>query len=318
MTDQDDGSTSTRVNGSSYSAALNRLRPPEHGESFWTDLDARLADEPQLRLAPRAAIRPITQPPPVIDDRNLASSLAAAGPPRPRRSSRRLVIGAVLGVLALVLLASAIRGPKDDTATSGTTTTTDSSDGRTPTTGGRAAPPATTPQTTAAPRGQVEPNAKLEPAGVGPLRIGQTLGQLQAAGVAIQPDMSTYNGTGGRCYGAKVVGALDLEFRFKPPDGQRRAFDPTQGVLAAVGVESGEPTIRQSNTGIGLGGPQNAVLAAYGGNLDQRDNSFVPGGKIFRADAGNGLGIAYITDGQTVIGISVGQMDTIRFQHQCG
>src|SRR5918998_297783 len=52
--------------------ALRELAPPRHGRTFWTDLDARLADEPQLRLSPRSAIRPITQPPPVVDDRNLA------------------------------------------------------------------------------------------------------------------------------------------------------------------------------------------------------------------------------------------------------
>ena len=39
------------------SVALRELAPPEHTPSFWDDLDRRLADEPQLRLAPRAAIR---------------------------------------------------------------------------------------------------------------------------------------------------------------------------------------------------------------------------------------------------------------------
>jgi hypothetical protein len=34
-------------------------------------------------------------------------------------------------------------------------------------------------------------------------------------------------------------------------------------------------------------------------------------------DAGNGLGIAFITDGTAVIGITVGQMDVIRFVNDC-
>ena len=50
------------------------------------------------------------------------------------------------------------------------------------------------------------------------------------------------------------------------------------------------------------------MLAAYGGNLDDRSHPFVSGGHIFRADAGNGTGIAFLTDGTSVIGISVGEM----------
>ncbi|HKE74504.1 MAG TPA: hypothetical protein VKB57_12865, partial [Acidimicrobiales bacterium] len=282
-------------------------------------LDSRLADEPQLRLAPRAAIRPITQPPPVIDDRNLASSLAAAESARPRhraRSSRGvIVLGVMLALVVLVVLA--VLGEPDDTATT-TESTTNTSAGREPTTGGH--PAATTaPPTTAAP-GNVEPGASLRPTGVGPLRIGATLGQLQAAGVAIQPDQSTYNGTGGRCYNAPVIGALDLRLRFVPPPGQNRAADPTQGVLAAIDIraDADRPSSRVSNTGIGLGANQLQILAAYKGNLDQRDDPFYPGGKIFRAAVGNGLGVAYDTDGQNVIGIAVGDMEVIKFVNNCG
>ena len=46
---------------------------------------------------------------------------------------------------------------------------------------------------------------------------------------------------------------------------------------------------------------------AWGGRFD------ASGG----ADAGNGLGIAFETDGAVVIGMSVGQMDVIRFVNQC-
>ena len=309
------------ANGTPYATAmLRRLRPPEHGRTFWSDLDSRLADEPQLRLAPRAAIRPITQPPPVIDDRNLASSLAAAESARRRprgTSPRRLIAAGVLAALVLLVVLAALGSP-DDTATTGPGTTTNPSADRAPTTGG--SPRATgAPPTTAVP-GTVEPGARLDPAGVGPLRIGATLGQLQAAGVAIQPDQSTFRGSGGRCYNAPVIGALDLRLRFMAPPGQRRAQDPAAGVLAAIDIRSDadRPSARLSNTGIGLGANQLQILAAYAGNLDQRDDPFIPGGKIFRAAAGNGLGIAYDTDGQNVIGIAVGNFETIKFINSCG
>ncbi|MGH9260007.1 MAG: hypothetical protein ACRD08_08945, partial [Acidimicrobiales bacterium] len=60
------------------------------------------------------------------------------------------------------------------------------------------------------------------------------------------------------------------------------------------------------------------VLAAYAGNLDERPHPFVSGGRLYRADNGDGTGIAFLTDGQAVIGIAVGEMDTIRFVNQCG
>ena len=69
--------------------------------------------------------------------------------------------------------------------------------------------------------------------------------------------------------------------------------------------------------GFGCSSPQDQVFAAYGTNLDERRHPFAAQGKIYRADAGNGLGIAFETDGVTVIGMSVGQMDVIRFVNQC-
>jgi len=125
--------------------ALRELAPPEHTPSFWDDLDRRLADEPQLRLAPRAAIRPITQPPPVIDDRKLAEHLAG---PRPRagrmRPLRFLAWGAAIGVTAL-LIAAALYEPDDETrvrdAADTATTSAPEATGQSTTT---TAPPTTT------------------------------------------------------------------------------------------------------------------------------------------------------------------------------
>jgi len=294
--------------------ALRDLAPPKHGPTFWSDLDERLADEPQLRLAPRSAIRPITQPPPVIDDRNLASSLKGDGVP-PRRSSRRTIIGMVAGLLVLLLVVAALQDPDDESTTS-TDATTETTGGRTPTSDEGAAPAETSPPATPPP-GTVDPAAPLAPSGVGPLVIGTSLGDLQVAGVLMQVDDSTFRASGGTCYDAKVPGALDLVLRFRAPDGARRANDPVEGVLTSVSIESALPTVRTTDSGLALGSPQGQVLAAYGGKLDERPHPFVSGGRIYRADAGNGTGIAFFTDGQAVIRISVGEMDAIRFINQC-
>jgi hypothetical protein len=297
--------------------ALRRLRPPEHGASFWADLDARLADEPQLRLAPRAAIRPITQPPPVIDDRNLASSLAGVeartGPSR-RSGLRLMAAGAAAAVVGLLVVA-AVLGPDDDAATtsSGTDGTTATSAGNETT---QSTEPATTPTTTLPP-GTIDPNAPLEAGGVGPLRVGMTLGQLQAAGFPVQADQTTFRGSGGTCYDARLPGALELRLRFRNPDGQRRAQEPTDGVLAAISVDADLPSSRPSNSGIGLGVAQEQVIAMYPGALDERSHPFVPGGRIYRVDAGDGTGLAYLTDGHVVIGMAAGYMDVIKFVHDC-
>jgi hypothetical protein len=300
--------------GSPIAQALRELAPPRHGRTFWTDLDARLADEPQLRLSPRSAIRPITQPPPVVDDRNLAGSLKGDAP-RPARSSRRMIVAIGVAVLLLLLGVAAMQDPDDDvTTTEGTSETTD---GRAPTSDEGAAPAETAPPVTSPP-GAVDPAAPLTPAGVGPIAIGARWADLQAAGVVMQVDDATFRGSDGTCYDAKVPGALDLVLRFRAPDGQRRANDPVEGVLTSVSIESGLPTSRGTDTGLALGSPQDQVLAAYGGNLDDRPHPSASGGHIYRADAGNGTGIAFFTDGQGVNRISVGEMDTIRFMHECG
>jgi hypothetical protein len=310
-----DGDAGAVRTGSPVALALRDLVPPTHGSTFWSDLDARLADEPQLRLAPRAAIRPITQPPPVIDDRNLAGSLKGDGPP-PRRSSRRTLVGAVAGLLALLLVVVALQDPDDETR-AGSGSSTETTGGRTPTSPEGAAPAESAPAATVPP-GTIDPAAPLEPTGVGPVRIGASVADLQAAGVLVQVDDSTFRGSGGTCYDARVPGALDLRLRFRAPDGRRRADDPAQGILTSVSIESALPTSRPTNTGLALGAPQDQVLAAYAGNLDERPHPFVSGGRLYRADNGDGTGIAFLTDGQAVISIAVGEMDTIRFVNQCG
>lgn len=316
--DADDAVGTPGPAGSPLAAALRDLTPPRHGPEFWTDLDSRLADEPQLRLAPRSAIRPITQPPPVVDDRKMAKSLKGTDIPSPSRaSSRRTLVLAVVAVVVTLVVVVALQEPEDTARTGGDDRQTGSTDGRTPTSDESEAQATTAPAPTLPP-GTIDPAAPLAPGGVGPLVVGASLADLQAAGMTIQHDDSMFRGSGGRCYEGRVAGALDLRLRFRAPDGQRRADDPSQGVLTAVSIESGLPTARTANSGIGLGAPQDQVLAAYAGNLDDRPHPFVSAGHIFRADAGDGTGIAFLTDGSTVIGVTVGEMDAIRFINECG
>lgn len=297
------------------SQALRRLAPPRHRPKFWDDLDQRLADEPQLRLAPRSAIRPITQPPPVVDDRNLASSLGG-DPLPPRRSRRRRnVLVAAVAVVALLVAAAALGDPGDDATTTGATTS-ETTEATRPAEGEDDVPP-TEASPPPPPPGTVEPNAPLTPAGVGPLTVGTTLADLQAAGVMVQVDQATFDGSGGTCYDARVPGALDLLLRFRSPDGQRRAGEPGEGVLTSVSIETALPTARPTDTGLGLGTPQDQVIVTYGGNLDERRHPFLAGGRILRADNGDGRGVAFFTDGQVVVRVSVGEMEAIRFVNQC-
>ena len=290
--------------------ALRELDPPRHASGFWSRLDERLADEPQLRLTPRSAIRPITQPPPVVDDSSLATTLKAGLPP-PRRTHRRTVVAVVAVLLLGLLVVAALQEPDEDATTAETTTTVTEAEGE------PAPADDTTVPTTTLPPGAVDPAEPLTPAGVGPLRIGATFAELQADGVQLQVDQATFDGSGGTCYDAKIPGALDLILRFRPPDDRSSVDDPGEGVLASISIESALPTTRATDSGLVLGSPQDQVLAAYGGNLDERQHPFLAGGRIFRADAGNGLGIAFFTDGLGVNRISVGFMDTIRFINQC-
>jgi hypothetical protein len=316
--DVDDAAGAPGPAGSPLAAALRDITPPRHDPDFWTELDGRLADEPQLRLAPRSAIRPITQPPPVIDDRKMAKSLKGTDIPSPRGpSSRRTLVLAVVAVVVALVAVAALQDPDDTARTSGDDRETESTDARSPTSDDGEEPATTAPPSTQPP-GTIDPAAPLAPGGVGPLVVGASLADLQAAGMTVQHDDSMFRGSGGQCYEARVAGALDLRLRFRAPEGQRRASDPSQGVLAAISIESGLPTGRTANSGIGLGAPQDQVLAAYAGNLDDRPHPFVSAGHIFRADGGNGTGIAFLTDGMSVIGISVGDMDAIRFINECG
>ncbi len=294
-------------------AALRDLPPPEHTPNFWDDLDRRLADEPQLRLAPRAAIRPITQPPPVIDDRKLAEHLAEPRPRAGRWKPLRLLAWGLVIVVTAVLIAAALYNPDGETRSGGaadTAATTVAASQSTTT---------TAPTTTTTPPGVVDATAPLAPDGVGPLRINTSYRDLQAAGVALTVDQPTFDGSGGSCYDARVTGALDLLLRFRSPVPGEGVADPADGVLAAIGIQSALPTTRTSDKGIGLGAPQDQVLATYAGNLEDHSHPYIPGGHVFIAPVGQdtGLAIAYLTDGFTVNQITVGAQDIVRYVDGC-
>jgi hypothetical protein len=293
------------------SVALRELAPPGHTQSFWDDLDRRLADEPQLRLAPRAAIRPITQPPPVIDDRKLAEHLAGPGPRQGRiRPLRFLVWAVAIGVTAL-LIAAALYEPDDETQAGSTTTSAPEGTDQSTTT--------TAPPTTTTVPGTIDAAAPLAPDGVGPLHINTSFRDLQAGGVALTVDQATFEGSGGYCYDARVTGALDLVLRFRSPVPGEGVGDPADGVLAAVGIDSGLPTTRTTDSGIGLGAPQDQVLATYAGNLEDHSHPYIPGGHVLIAPAApeTGLAIAFLTDGATVNQITVGAHDIVRYVDGC-
>jgi hypothetical protein len=308
------GTVAGRGEPDPVTVALRELPPPEHTPTFWDDLDRRLADEPQLRLAPRSAIRPITQPPPVIDDRMLAEHLAG---PRPRaggwRPLRFLAWGVAIGVTAL-LIAAALYDPDGETRTgaAGDTAATSSTAETESTT-------TTAPPTTTTAPGAVDASAPLAPDGVGPLRIGTSFRDLQAGDVALTVDQATFDGSGGSCYDARVTGALDLLLRFRSPVPGEGLADPADGVLAAVGIDSGLPTNRTSDKGIGLGAPQDKVLATYAGNLEDHSHPYIPDGHVFVAPSApeTGLAIAYLTDGYTVDQITVGAHDVVRYVDGC-
>lgn len=332
-TDGPGGGEGAMGEGGTLSTALRELGPPRHGPDFWTDLDRRLADEPQLRLAPRSAIRPITQPPPVIDDRSLRDGLKASAvstPPKP--SSRGKIIGAVAAVLVALLVVAALQSPEDDPATEDDAVTAagdepaagerdgesgsdgEAGDGQT---GAQDETSTTEKPTTTVPPGTIDPAAPLRPGGVGPLRIGSTMAELQAAGLSIQPDQAEFDASGGTCYIARVVGALDLELRFRDPVDVYGVDDPTQGILTAVKIDQGLPTNRKSGAAIGLGDHPLKILDAYGANLDERGHPYMANGVILRADNGDGNGIAYATDGERVVSVTVGEYDSVAYLHEC-
>lgn len=293
--------------------ALRTLVVPPHGPDFWDEVGGRLADEPQLRLRPRAAVRPITQPPPVVEN----TFVYDAGSGRSKGGAwRRMVIVAAVVLLAGAAVVGLVRNRDDGrTETAGTTTATTAPGAATtaPAAGGG------TPATTAPAAPPFDPAAPLTPSAVGRLPIPAVARDLGASGFALQVDQRTFDASGGTCYDARIAGAPDLLLRFRSPNPPAGVTDPNDGVLAAVSVEAGAGSPRLTDVGLGLGSPVDQVRAAYAGRYEELPHPFVAGGQVIRVGTqdGSGNGIAYFTDGLVVTAVAVGNWDVISVPDGC-
>ena len=299
--------------------ALRTLVVPDHADGWWDDMALRVADEPQLRLRPRSAVRVITQPPPVIDDQLPYddSALAADLPPRRRRKGLALVIALVLSG---VVVAGAMQGSgEDDDVETGASTTLPGDTG-TPETPGATpgAPP--TGEATVPPANPLDPSVDITPNGTGPLAVGATIRDLTATGVLVEVDQPTFDGSGGTCFDARVAGVADLELRFRSPDPAAGVVDPADGVLASVAIDAGLGSPRRTTAEIGLGASEDQVRRAYPEGLIETDHPFIAGGHLFTIESadGTGNGIAIQTDGRVVTNVAGGVLDVIRFPDGCG
>ncbi|HEX8803491.1 MAG TPA: hypothetical protein VF743_04840 [Acidimicrobiales bacterium] len=298
--------------GTEVGTALRTIVVPDHDDAFWEALGDELADEPQLRLRPRAAVRPITQPPPIIDDR-LPFDDGDLIRSRRRMPRRRLAVWIGAIVLSVLLVVSAAQDPDDgdDVRSAGGATTSSL-----PATTAPAVPgaPATTPPA------PIDPALGLTPAGVGPLSAGAILRDLQGGGIPVVVDQPTFTGTGGTCFDATVAGVPDLVLRFRSPNPGQGIADPGDGVLGSVAVDAQLGSTRTTEAGIGLGATEDQVRAAYGDVLQETDHPYVPGGHIFTHEPpgdGADTGIAFMTDGRVVTGIVVGDADLIGYPEGC-
>jgi hypothetical protein len=294
---------------SAATAALRTIVIPDHDSAFWDDLGSQLADEPQLRLRPRAAVRPITQPPPIVDDRLPFDDgdLRPRGRSRKRHRRRTLLLAVVLSI-AVIAGAAVMEGRdnRGDDVQAGGSTTTEA--GQSPGSTASTAAPA-----------PIDPAVPLTPDGVGPLTIGTPLRELQAQGApAIVVDQPTFRGTGGTCFDATVTGVPDLVLRFRSPDPGAGISDSGDGVLATVAVDAQLGSVRATEAGVALGATEDQVRAAYPEDLTQSDDDYMPGAHVLTyVPEGTGNGIAFTTDGAAVTGITVGASDLIEFRESC-
>jgi hypothetical protein len=322
-------------------AALATLPVPEAGPSFWADLGAALADQQPLAIAARPAIRPITEPPPLSQpklsdylestevsgervrrtrDDSPGSDLARVAGKTPDlglgggRGRGRKVLAAVVLVVLGLLIAGTMMGDGDDEPSTSTGEAAGAGDEATTT-----APPADAVPTTLPGVPGLEPEARLTPAGIGPLQVGSTLGDLDAAGVTTNVDQPTFDASGGACFDGRPAGAADLTLRFHGPEPGAGVGDPAQGVLGAVSIRDVDGSLRVSETEVGLGAPEELVRDAHAGALEVSDNPSRPGGHIYLARSPDNpdLGIAYATDGNQVTEIGVGEVALIGVNQAC-
>jgi hypothetical protein len=302
-------------------AALVGLHPPNPGDKFWNSLEEALDEQDQLDIITRPAVRSISEPPPIsqptLDDdpRNALAAYRPSGMPRrldgtgrktrdPEESRKRRVIAVgALAVVLVVLIAAAVLGGGDDP------------------------PPAAAPPTSVDPQivpttvpgvPGLDPSMPMTAMGLGPLVTGMTLADLQDSGAATVVDQATFDASGGTCFDVRLPGAPDLTLRFHSATATGVA-DPREGRLGSVNIDAIVGSARVTDTGVGLGATEEQVAAAHAGSVTANDHPFIPGGNIFlvRTRDGTGTGIAYVTDGQKVTEISVGDATVIRLRQAC-
>lgn len=299
------------------------MAPPEPSASFWEGIEAELGEQDQLDIVTRPAVRSITEAPPMsqptLDDdpRHGLAAYRPSGAPRPEpattlsledegdaRRRRYVVVGIVVAVLA-ILGATSVLGGDDNPMAPNLTTTTPAQPGQSAAT----APPAVPGLDAATP---------LMAAGVGPLRAGMTLGQVEDLGTAFNLDQATYDASGGTCFDVILPGASDLTLRFRSPEPFVEVSDPREGILASINIDAGRGSSRLTDVGIGLGATEEQLRGAYSG-LEQSDHPSAPGWQVYlvRADDGSGTGIAYVTDGSHVTEVSVGEVEVVRLRQTC-
>jgi hypothetical protein len=321
-------------------AALATLPVPEPGPSFWADLDAALADQQPLAIASRPAIRPITEPPPLsqpkLSDYLESTNVSGERVRRSRDDSPgsdlarppgrapdfglgggsgrgRKVLAAIVVIVLGLLVAGTIMGDGDDEPA--TSTEGAGNDDQATTT---AAPVDAAPTTPPVVPG-LEPEARLTASGIGPLQVGLTLGEINAAGVTTNVDQPTFDASAGACFDARPAGAADLTLRIHGPEPGVGVADPGQGVLGAVSISDVDGSLRVTTTEVGLGATEELVRDAHAGALEVSDNPSRPGGHVYLARSADDpdLGIAYATDGNQVTEISVGEVELIGVNQAC-
>jgi hypothetical protein len=245
------------------------------------------------------------------------------GPPVPvtaglgeKQGSPRTVAVVAAIVVVLVLVVGSALGSRGGDDPSGADTTSSTLPGETTVT---TAKPVTTPPGVPG----LDAAARLAPSGLGPLRIGGSLRDLTAAGIRVEVDQRTFETSSHACYDVRLPGAQDLVLRFRSPDPDEGVADAQDGVLAYIGIAVAPVSLRVTENGLHVGSTEDEVRAA----LDAQENTDVevtdhptnPGGHVFVAqvDDGTDMGVAYGTNGSSVVEIAVGYVDAITQRQGC-
>lgn len=300
-------------------AALRSMEPPAHDESFWQELEARLAAE--TTVDPTAAV-PVVAPPAPPPDAPLAEVVPLPrSRPRPQRwlAAVAAIVVVALGIAALVRTSDTDVEMKPATTSMPTEPVT-SAPPTIPTPTATAAPvsspttaataPATTlkpaaPSTVAPRRTTTTAPANATPftlslAGVGPLRLGMTLQQATATGAVGSYEDFSGNGTCGVGYGAKAYDSTDFAALF------------LDGRLAIFYAE--RDSRLRSPQGIGIGSPA-SKLSSVPGTRSERPHPYGAGTNV---DIMSGdVGYRFTVDQGTVQMWSVGTKAGLALTEAC-